>query len=464
MPVPKTQTALYIAKRLMSSLLQNFRQLGRRIFLHFDTTPENIELINYRFYIVSNIGQTIAWSSHLLWLFMFWAMGFPVMAVIQIFSILCYVIAISLNRRGLHLISMTISLAEIVVHQGLAVHFLGWECGFQYFIPVIAIFPLLIPKGNKIWQWGILVFCLLGYLYIDFFLKNTLPVYHLSPHVLNYFKISNITLSFGCFALWALYLTQAINRSQNIIEEKTKALTQAEEASKQAEIQLKLELKEKENILITKEKEQNEALLLNVLPREVALELIEKGRSEARIFHEVTVLFTDFKDFTRISEQMTPEQLVKEIDYCFSTFDKIIQPYRIEKIKTIGDSYMCVSGLPSGNPNHATDMVRAALEIRDFMLEYRNHRIAEGGTSFEIRLGINSGTVVAGIVGVKKFAYDIWGDTVNLASRMESSSDPGKVNISGSTYALVKDFFHCTHRGKISAKSKGEIDMYFAEY
>jgi len=212
---------------------------------------------------------------------------------------------------------------------------------------------------------------------------------------------------------------------------------------------------------ITKEKERSDELLLNILPSEIAMELKETGASKAKNYDSVTVLFTDFKDFTSISEDMNPEQLVSEIDYCFWAFDAIIHKYGVEKIKTIGDSYMCAGGLPHENSTHAIDVVKAAIEIRDFMDNLKRKKIANGETPFEIRIGIHSGPVVAGIVGVKKFAYDIWGDTVNLASRMESSGEAGKINISGSTYELVKDKSNCTYRGKIQAKNKGEVDMYF---
>jgi ligand-binding sensor domain-containing protein/class 3 adenylate cyclase len=214
---------------------------------------------------------------------------------------------------------------------------------------------------------------------------------------------------------------------------------------------------------VERQKERSENLLLNILPEEVAEELKQKGSAEAKHFDEVTVMFTDFKGFTQISEKLSPSELVAEIHTCFIAFDNIITKYNIEKIKTIGDSYMCAGGLPVINKTNATDIVNAALEIQQFMKEHLQQRVNEGKEPFEIRIGINTGPVVAGIVGVKKFAYDIWGNTVNIASRMESSGETGKVNISESTYDLVKAKFKCTYRGKIEAKNKGEIDMYFVE-
>ena len=219
----------------------------------------------------------------------------------------------------------------------------------------------------------------------------------------------------------------------------------------------------KSTAIIIKEKQRSEELLLNILPSEMVEELKANGTTKAKAFTMVTVMFTDFKDFTTVSEKVSAELLVAEIHHCFSTFDRIIQKYKIEKIKTIGDSYMCASGLPVSNYTHAKDMVNAAFEIRNFMLERKKEKEANDEIPFELRIGIHTGPVVAGIVGIKKFAYDIWGDTVNLAARMEQNCNAGKINISGSTYELVKEKFKCEHRGKIQAKNKGEIDMYFVE-
>lgn len=214
---------------------------------------------------------------------------------------------------------------------------------------------------------------------------------------------------------------------------------------------------------ISKEKKRSDELLMNILPEETAEELKRTGTAKTQTFDSVSVMFTDFKNFTQASEKLTPEELVAEINYCFSAFDRIIIKYGIEKIKTIGDAYMCAGGLPVVNETHPIDVIHAGLEIAQFIEDNKQERIRKGQPFFDIRIGIHTGPVVAGIVGIKKFAYDIWGDTVNTASRMESSGQAGKVNISDSTYALVKHRFNCTHRGKIEAKNKGLIDMYFVE-
>lgn len=219
----------------------------------------------------------------------------------------------------------------------------------------------------------------------------------------------------------------------------------------------------KTNKIIANEKKRSDDLLLNILPSETAEELKEKGSATPRFYPKVSVLFTDFKGFTKIAEKLTPQELVEELNECFVAFDYIIDKHNLEKIKTIGDAYMCAGGIPVANDLNPFDVVKAALEIKEFMEKLRAEREKRGLDFWELRIGVHTGPVIAGVVGKNKFAYDIWGDAVNTASRMESSGLPGEVNISGATYEIVKDHFKCKHRGKVSAKNKGEIDMYLVE-
>ena len=219
-------------------------------------------------------------------------------------------------------------------------------------------------------------------------------------------------------------------------------------------------VQKKTNEVITVEKKKSDDLLLNILPFEVANELKEKGTAEARYFDNVTVLFTDFVNFTNMSEKLSHKELVEELNACFSAFDVIMEKHGVEKIKTIGDAYHAACGLPLPSAHHAHNVLCAAMDIRQFICDRKDKL---GDKTFEVRIGVHSGSVVAGIVGLKKFTYDIWGDTVNTAARMEQSSEAGKINISQTTYELVKDHFSCTWRGMIEVKNKGELGMYFIE-
>ena len=214
---------------------------------------------------------------------------------------------------------------------------------------------------------------------------------------------------------------------------------------------------------VEKQRHRAESLLLNILPRRVADELQAKGSVDPKYFEDVTIIFTDFVGFTNATEKLAAEDLVHMLHDYFTAFDQIVERYYLEKLKTIGDSYMCASGLPLGarsrrTPSHPVDAVMAALEMMEAVAQ-RDRPDAE--VRLAVRIGIHSGPVVAGVVGIQKFAFDIWGDTVNSASRMESSGAASCINISGPTYARVKDFFICESRGKIMTKDKREVEMYF---
>ncbi|MBC7126435.1 MAG: adenylate/guanylate cyclase domain-containing protein, partial [Bacteroidales bacterium] len=213
---------------------------------------------------------------------------------------------------------------------------------------------------------------------------------------------------------------------------------------------------------LLRERQKTENLLSRVLPREKAKELIDQGKVDAQKFQMVTVLFADIQGFTKITDEINADSLIDQLDRLFFEFDSIVEKYGIEKIKTIGDAYMCAGGIPHPNRTNPFEVVAAAVEMMGCMKKL-NQQLNNGKEIWELRIGIDTGPVIAGIVGRNKLTYDIWGTTVNIASRMESASEPGKINISENTYLVVRDLFECKFRGKIPIKNKGDVNMYFVE-
>jgi class 3 adenylate cyclase len=280
--------------------------------------------------------------------------------------------------------------------------------------------------------------------------------------------------------LYSLALANTINYLRRENEQKqARIIAQLEENQKlQTKVNRELEEKVAERTLeitrqnekiskqaktLEEEKERSERLLLNILPQEVATELKVTGHATPKYYENVSIVFVDITEFSRMARNMSPNDIVQDLDYIFSAFDMIIEKNGMEKIKTIGDAYMAVAGLPVPNETHPRDAVKAALEMFEFINNWKEGQHSLGKDGINLRIGINSGSVTAGVVGKSKFQFDIWGDAVNLASRMETGGEPGKVNVSQSTYELIKDEFNCTHRGKMDVKNMGELDMYFVE-
>lgn len=241
-------------------------------------------------------------------------------------------------------------------------------------------------------------------------------------------------------------------REQNVqIESQRKQLE--EEKNKVVEQQRLLQI----------EKDKTEKLLRNVIPESTAEELKSKGKVSARAYKTVSVLFTDFVGFTKIAEHMNPTELVSKLDVYFRKFDEIIVNNNLEKIKTIGDAYMCAGGVPVRNNTNPIDTCLAALQIQDYMRQLKNESIINKTDYWELRLGINTGEVTAGVIGSERLAFDVWGATVNHAQRMEMLGEPGKVTITGNTFKHIEPYFECVFRGKAQTKSRGILDMYTVE-
>lgn len=268
------------------------------------------------------------------------------------------------------------------------------------------------------------------------------------------------TLGFSVAGAGVIFLIWNRTRINRISSQKTEL--ELEVRRRTAEIEAQKAEIEKQNALLAGEKDKVEKLLSNILPKDTIEELKTKGKATARHFRLASVMFTDFQGFTKISSKLRPHELVEALDAYFIKFDEITSKYNIEQIKTIGDSYMCTGGLPIRNRSNPIDIILAAFEILRYVEMQNVQKRLNNEDTWNLRIGIHSGELIAGVIGTRRFAYDIWGDTVNIASALEHHGKAGEVNISGNTYYLVKDFFDCTFRGKIKTKSPDEVEMYFA--
>jgi PAS domain S-box-containing protein len=278
---------------------------------------------------------------------------------------------------------------------------------------------------------------------------NLTPVYNEQDEIIKFIAIeSDIT---------------ALKEAEERLEAKNESLLTLTEHLESTNLLLETQREEieKQKEFIESQKKKSDELLLNILPFETAEQLKKKGFAKSKQYKLVSILFTDFKDFSRLADTMDSQELINELNVYIQKFDEIIEDHYIEKIKTIGDAYMCAGGLPLRNKSNPIDITLAGLKIQKFMKDYAEEKRKNNEVVWQLRLGIHTGEVIAGVIGKKKFAYDIWGDAVNKASRMEQAGEIERVNVSGSTYDYIKDYFDCTFRGKIEVKNNGELEMYF---
>ena len=349
--------------------------------------------------------------------------GIPA-GLVVVFIILAFRIKNFLGSRNLWIAPLVVGVAYLIS----AAHFFGKETGFHWIILTFVSLPFFILTRKEVTQIVLCeVFTIAGFCYVVFS-GDIQPLFPLPPVTVRVTFFLVIVAMLALFFATSYYLW---------------VLTDSAEKE------------------ILTEREKSEKLLLNILPKSVAAELREKGSATPVHYEGATILFTDFVGFTRIAETLTPQELLKELDNCFSYFDTVCEKYGLEKLKTIGDSFMCAAGIPEPNRTHAIDAALAAIEIREFMAQIKELKEMQGLPYWELRIGMHTGPLIAGVVGEKKFAYDIWGDSVNVASRMESSGTAGQINISQETFEQLKYLFDCEFRGNVKAKNKGEVKMYF---
>jgi class 3 adenylate cyclase len=367
-------------------------------------------------------------AGHLFLLFFFFALGIYPLAIVNIFSVAVWILAYFISQRGRQFAAMVIGFFEILLHAVLALYFLGWRSGFHIYIIAVISYIFLFPTRRLVWK---IVFtsalCLL-YIALNLYTGQFPPVFTLDPVFMTIFENYN-----GAILIFLVgYMSYYYSKSSSKVE---KALD--------------------------KELGRSDALLLNILPEQIAHRL---RKSEGRVtiadrYSSVTVLFADIAGFTPFSAKNPPEKIVEILNEIFSMFDILCEMYGLEKIKTIGDSYMLAGGLPVECGDHCERTADMALDMIESMERLR----ADNGIPLCIRIGMSEGPVVAGVIGTKKFTYDLWGDTVNTASRMESHGEIGKVHCSESVYAALKDKYQFKKRGEIEVKGKGKVQTYFLE-
>ncbi len=389
-------------------------------------TPQHIPLDEFRYYSLMRVVVSLAWLLHAFYLVLFFALGIKDLFYIQFLSLGIFSFAFYLNERRKYFLSVALGAFEVIAHQIICAAFIGSESGFQYYLLISGMLPSLLPPGKLLFKSVILLSSLIGFLLIIFMIAEQTPVYELGSEAAFWFNFSNISVTFFFFGIYGMYFTKAMEDTEG---------------------KLKVE------------REKSDSLLNNILPEHIANELKVTGKAEPRRFENVTILFTDFKGFTELVASIPAITLVKELNDIFSQFDDIMAEEGVEKIQTIGDAYVAICGILEKDSDHAYKCVRAAKRMLEF-LETRN---TQNKIQWSMRVGIHSGPIVAGVVGKRKFAYNLFGDTINTASRFETNSEPGKINISSSTYEEIKDRFSCEYRGKIQAKGKGELEMYFVK-
>ena len=409
----------------MTAIGESATQFMHKAWRYAIAVPPTVARYDQRMYYSMLLANFMALLLHFAWIFVFLKLGLTTLGLVNILSVAIWIFNIALIRlRGAVLTAVVIGACEVLSHQFLAIYYFGWGYGFQYFLLVIVAFAFMMNFRNLIIPVTLFVVCLLGFLWYYYSVQYWLPHDNDDPTIREAFLMANVTTAFTILAIMSYVYS---------------------EAARKAEAKLELE------------QQKSERLLLNILPASIAERLKESTTVIADHFESTTVMFSDIVGFTALSEKIPPSELVNRLNQIFCLFDDLADRHGLEKIKTIGDAYMVAGGFPDPSEGHASNVSAMALDMLA-AIEACN-REAEYPVS--IRIGIHTGPAVAGVIGVKKFVYDVWGDTVNTASRLESSGLPGRIHISEQAALLLDRDFHVEERGSVELKGKGCMKTYW---
>jgi adenylate cyclase len=364
------------------------------------------------------VGTLAGALIHVVVLGLFVSLGVWWMAAANVASIGLYLVGFALNRRGWHMATALVAAAELGLHQVGCVHTIGWDAGFQYYLLAAATVPFFLPSGRDLTKVLVLLLCTAAFLTLLFMSGE--PSHPISPTTAALLSALNISSVFALLGLFAWIYVRA-----------------AEDAEDRADVQ----------------HQRVVDLLHNILPVSIANRLEDRPGIIADRFEDATILFADIVGFTPLAERTDPADLVALLDAVFSDLDDLVVSLGLEKIKTIGDAYMVAAGVPETRPDHCQAIARFALEAMQVIANHADRR----GVDLQLRIGIHRGPVVAGVIGKKRLLYDLWGDTVNTAARMESHGEPGAIQVSEAVAQALGDGFDLEPRGAIAVKGKGSL-------
>ncbi len=391
-----------------------------RLSRFFTERTRHISVTGYRTFVVLNVGLSAAAVIHVVVTTLFASLGADALVRLNIASISSYLLGLYLNRRGFSALAVAIAAAELIIHQYFCVTYLGWAAGFQYYLFVLPGIAFFLARSRFPTRGLILAAAAVAFMWLGWVAEQAPPRILQHTTTLSILNRSNIAAVFGLLGFFAFFYNRAADLAEARVEEERRKVLD---------------------------------LMNLILPAQIAERLQNKQEVIADRFESVTVLFADMVGFTPLSARLPPEKLVAMLDTIFSDFDALLDRHGLEKIKTIGDAYMVAAGVPSPRKDHAVAVAAAALEMQ----AAAKARSREWGEAFELRIGIHIGPLVAGVIGKRRFIYDLWGDTVNTAARMESHGIPGEIQVSEDMWHEIHNDFDLAERGVINVKGKGPM-------